>query len=320
MMIPTIFGHAKNVMSGGGYQLIRRNWYHDYKGHITESKYYYNMEEDKLVVTLEDPRYSSSTNRSKKYYGQMEYYSVVNNFSRFAYEWLVNLEDKSPASMDGYDKFACAIAARHGKLNTTIDLNSIENVVGSNVTDYITGNDNDNFLDGGENAVSGQHDVLKGKGGDDSIVIHHMKDVADGGEGKDTLVIKNAKKGDNVTFNMATKRYIVAGKHDRILQYENFEQYVMGDANHKITGSDGDEIIRTGSSTNTVNAGDGNDTLIAARDSVNTFNGEGGNDLFILTRQDLVQQGQGESTTTANGGAGDDVFYGGSSEYTIGRW
>lgn len=86
----------------------------------------------------------------------------------------------------------------------TDELESIENVEGSNDDDLILGNDGDNVLNGndGDDTIRGQagNDVLNGGADNDTLIGGLGNDQLDGGEGIDTVDFRDIDVGVNVAL------------------------------------------------------------------------------------------------------------------------
>ena len=146
---------------------------------------------------------------------------------------------------------------------------NVENVVGSNYNDTLTGDAGANKLDGGAG-----NDVLHGGAGNDILIGGSGADVLDGGDGVDTASYEIASAG--VTLNLATGGTGGDAAGDTFVSIENLKGSSFNDV---MTGDANDNRVDGGTGNDTLNGGAGNDTLI----------GGAGND--ILT-----------------GGAGADVF------------
>ncbi len=172
-------------------------------------------------------------------------------------------------------------------------LENIENIKGSNFSDHIIGNDQDNVLI----AADGSWDRLEGRGGNDVLVASGRgTKVIDGGEGVDTLSYANSGSGVNV--NLAAGTANEGGQQDSLTNIEN----IVG-SNHSdtIIGDDGANQIVAGNGADTVNAGGGND-YVEGGSGANTLNGGAGIDTaaFSGTHGVTASLAQGEAYRTAS--------------------
>ena len=135
----------------------------------------------------------------------------------------------------------------------------IENAVGGNGDDTITGNDVGNRLQGGDgrDSLDGalgndtleggrQQDVLDGGAGDDSLAGGDGPDLLEGRSGRDTL---DGEAGDDI---------VNGGIDDDIL-----------------AGGRGDDLLDGSSGADSIDGGDGDDTLVGGRGD-DTLVGDGG--------------------------------------------
>ncbi len=150
--------------------------------------------------------------------------------------------------------------------------------------DSLEGGAGNDTLNGGANA-----DVIRGHGGDDEIIVgsaYRGKDIADGGDGFDTLffdpqarnlVVKNGS-ADGVVFEDYGDSFFQDGieifverEDDVDVTFQNFERVVLSENNDVMWGENADEEI----------AGlNGNDTL-QGRGGADTIIGGDGDDLIM---------------------------------------
>ncbi len=177
-------------------------------------------------------------------------------------------------------------------LGGTLDLISIEAVVGTQADDTFRG-------DGGSN--------FKGQGGDDTIIFGGGDGLPDyvGGAGTDTADFTLFTGIDTFDFyvdlDMGGYRFnqTTAGAFSGDLQ--EFENYMGGGGADILIGNAADNVFDGNDGNDEAFGGDGNDVL---RGDAGTDNlrGEGGND---------VLSGDGDNDVL-NGGDGEDVLFGGS--------
>jgi len=175
----------------------------------------------------------------------------------------------------------------------------IENLLGSNFNDTLTGNSGANKIIGGEG-----NDTIDGGAGNDTLI---------GGEGIDTLKYVTATAGVNVNLAITEVAQATYGSGlDFIVGFEslygsNYDDTLIGnDGDNSIHGEDGNDII---------NGGAGHDILYGY-DGEDTINGEDGNDyLGGFEGNDTIQGGAGNDSI--DGGSGDDILKGGSGTDTL---
>ena len=179
-------------------------------------------------------------------------------------------------------------------------LDGIENVLGSNFADRLSGNGLANSLYG-----LGGDDVLLGGGGNDELMGGSGRDMLIGGDGQDWASYRLSSGG--VSINLADKT--AAGgdaRGDELSGIENIEgsnqaDWIDGDRGANLLFGRGGEDLLSGGGGNDVLKGDeGKDFLL----------GEDGNDLiFGGDSNDLIDAGTGRDIVV--GGRGNDVIYGG---------
>ena len=171
---------------------------------------------------------------------------------------------------------------------------NVENVVGSNYNDTLTGDAGANKLDGGAG-----NDVLHGGAGNDILIGGLGADVLDGGDGVDTASYETATAG--VTLNLATGGTGGDAAGDTFVNIENlkgsfFNDVMTGDANdNRMDGGAGNDTLSGGAGNDTLIGGAGNDILTGgAGADVFQFSANFGNDTISdfwagLGRTDRIQ-------------------------------
>ena len=205
---------------------------------------------------------------------------------------------------------------------------SIENIIGTNFADRLTGNAGNNTLSGqdGNDTLNGGagNDTLNGGSGNDTLVGGDGFDTLNGGTGNDTIT----SDGDGGTYNGETgndtmrsgigSEFMNGGFGTDLIDHTAFDgDYVFdmatGETNFSFIGE---------SYTNfeDVRMGDGNDT-VTGNDRNNVIEGGLGNDtLSGLGGTDRLIGGGGADTLTSggSGSAGPNVFvYRSVSDSTI---
>lgn len=177
---------------------------------------------------------------------------------------------------------------------------SIENVLGSNWGDKITGDDLANFIDGGggDDIVfgSGGADILMGRTGDDYLVGGDGNDVLFGGNGADTLIggagVDRANYSDSslgVTVDLLDPSLNSGfAKGDVLMEIENLQggmgnDSLYGDDNsNQLIGGKGDDVLMGRSGNDVLNSGDGNDVLFGGSGD-DRLTGGNGSDEFLFS-------------------------------------
>jgi Ca2+-binding RTX toxin-like protein len=160
--------------------------------------------------------------------------------------------------------------------------------------DWVWGSDGDDILDAGEG-----NDNVWGGAGNDIIYMSPGTDIEDGGDGVDTVILGAWAGAYSGTLNLKTGGNFPDGQTEentsghKIYNFENVTTHVTG--NMTIVGTDGDNIIQTGSGDDLIYAGDGNDTIDAGA----------GDDTIVSSRgRDFEDGGDGNDTIlfyTSNG-------------------
>ena len=136
-------------------------------------------------------------------------------------------------------------------------LANIENVIGSDYNDTITGD-------------SGDNTILTGAG-NDTIYASAGNNIYDGGADLDTIDYSAAASGITVDLSMGTASDNGFGGSDTLA---NIEHVIGSSHNDTITGSSANEILDGGAGNDTITAGSGVDTLIGGAGN-DSFDGTG---------------------------------------------
>lgn len=137
---------------------------------------------------------------------------------------------------------------------------SIENVIGSDYDDRLTGNTEANRLDGGTG-----NDSLSGANGNDLLLGGNGDDTLSGGPGEDSL-------GGG-------------GGHDRLNGEEGNDTVQGGAGNDSLDGGTGADLLYGGAGNDTLSGGFGRDTLTG---------GPGDDIYFVTDTADTLREGAGE--------------------------
>ena len=162
-----------------------------------------------------------------------------------------------------------------------LDLDDIENVIGSDFNDGLFGNNEVNVLDGGAG-----NDLVHGFAGNDFLA---------GGEGTDTVLFSAAPAGVFVDLSQQVSQ-------------EDFDAIVAGEqsASFAATGGAGNNVLSgfenvTGSQSDDQIIGDNFANVLNGNGGADLLNGGGGNDTFISDALDTIDGGSGVDTVSFAG-------------------
>ena len=160
---------------------------------------------------------------------------------------------------------------------------SIQNVIGSDFDDRITGSFGANDLRGGDD-----DDQIAGRAGDDMLFGQNGDDILEGGAGADVL---NGGAGTNTasysTSAGLTVDLVVTGNNtgdavgDTFISIQNLEGSAFGDTlwgsfgNNQLDGLGGNDFLRGRAGNDTLQGGDGNDQLDGGA-GADVLDGDGG--------------------------------------------
>ena len=228
------------------------------------------------------------------------------------------------------DSWNISLVAGTAMIGATVfaQLTQIENVIGGQLSDTITGDAGGNNLDGqaGDNSLSGGSglDTLSGGAGNDTLLGGFATDTINGGDGDDVIRVLNGEFIDVVdggagtdlldmsaelatasSVNLGTGTHTGMGGVRATTNVENFTGSQVGDSivgsasNNVLNGVGGNDFIAAGIGNDTVDGGDGDDTLQGGF-GTDTVSGGNGND--------LIQVLNGEFIDVVDGGAGNDTL------------
>jgi serralysin len=188
---------------------------------------------------------------------------------------------------------------------------SIEQVIGSDFADRLTGNGADNLITGGNGndtiIAGGGNDILEGGAGTDSMDGGAGNDRIYGGAGSDYVTYATARSGVVVNLSLTTVQNTGGGGSDQLFDIErmygsNYDDTLTGSsADNLITGRYGDDHIVGGSGYDRLQGDAGNDVIDAGI----------GNDVVIGGVGDDILNG-GDGNDRLYGQAGNDVISGGA--------
>jgi len=222
-------------------------------------------------------------------------------------KFILGMGDNEVEGGDGID----TVSYQYSNFGVTVDLNEktgqvgkyfedtykeIENAIGSNYNDHLTGDEKNNRLVG----LDGD-DIIEGGEGDDIIAPGEGKDIVNGGEGKDTVDYSSETK-EAITIDL--KKIIVKGgsaEGDKLISIENvvgtkFNDSLTGDNNdNMLNGYDGDDIIH---------GGKGSDVLVGGKGKNELYGEEGNDELFVGEGENIANGGEGRDTVNYSNAKG----------------
>ena len=177
----------------------------------------------------------------------------------------------------------------------------IENVVGGDGDDTITGSAFDNVLTGGDG-----DDVLNGGAGDDTFyedTADSGSDTFNGGAGTDA-VNYSSRTGDLlVTMDGVAADDGESGEGDDVKG--DVEELLCGSGDDDITGNDADNYLQGGAGDDTLSGGAGNDVLDGGDDD---------DDLYGDAGDDLLDGGADSNSLDCGAGQGDIAMESGGTD------
>ncbi len=185
----------------------------------------------------------------------------------------------------------------------TDEIFGIENIIGSSGNDEISGNDDNNHLDGGSG-----WDALYGLGGDDTLIGGNVGNYIDGGDGSDTV---DYRYSSAALVGSLEAQYLTSGdSSDNLISIENiiaseFNDDLFGDSqNNRMEGRSGRDVLTGLDGNDNLNGGDDNDQLFGDAGDDQLIGGNGSDQIFGGAGNDGLDGGEGNDRLV--GGAGDD--------------
>jgi len=169
-------------------------------------------------------------------------------------------------------------------------LTQIENLIGSEFIDTLTGDDGNNRIDG----LAGT-DIIDGGLGNDTI---------DGGLDRDRIL---GSGGDDVLYGKAGIDYIAGGEGNDYLD--------GGTENDQLYGQEGNDTIDGGEGNDYAEGGDGDDSLVGSGGNDQLYGQAGKDTLSGNAGNDYLEGGDSEDLLSGN--EGNDYLYGQNGKDTI---
>ncbi len=169
----------------------------------------------------------------------------------------------------------------------TDTLLNIDNLIGSQFDDVLTGDANANYLNGGNG-----DDSLYGGAGDDLYYVDQVGDV----------VVENADEGWDRIYT--TIDYTLPAAVEYLELWGDAINGVGNNLDNSIFGNNGNSMLEGGLGNDNLSGGGGNDSL---------YGGEGADSLYGGGGDDSLYGGEGADTLYGDGG-GDDSLYGGAGD------
>ncbi len=219
-------------------------------------------------------------------------------------------------------------------------LKNIENLIGTNNNDAITGDSAANTLEGrnGDDVINGRDggDTLEGGAGNDRLIGGSGSDAINGGSGTDTVDYSYTNVGISVALNAGGATVDEGSDQDTLSEIENIigsqgDDTLSGDASNNVLnggnhGTAGDTVsfsdnlftsgvtasLVTGIAANEFNGTQNVDTL----ENIENLIGSSHSDTLTGDSNNNTLSG-GNGNDTLNGGAGGDTLNGGEGNDTL---
>jgi serralysin len=225
------------------------------------------------------------------------------DFSGYAQNGVIDLREGNFSSVGG---LTGNVAVAHGAV--------IENAIGGNGTDLLTGNAQDNSLIGGNGA-----DTIYGGSGNDTV---------DGGEGGGSYL--RGEAGDDSVVGGSGFDNVHGNIGNDTVRGGGFDDWVVGgQGNDMVFGDDGSDLCYGQLGDDTIDGGFGNDAVVGGQAN-DSLSGGGGDDFLTGDRgDDVLTGGTGADTihinnvtgidriTDFNAAEGDHVLVDVGSTYTL---
>lgn len=220
---------------------------------------------------------------------------------RNGYDWVYYLSSNAGVVVDLSD--SGAERGGHAEGDTIVN---VENILGSDHADTITGDNRVNYLSGGAG-----DDTISGGNGNDKLRGGAGADRIDGGVGTDWVYYNDSNSAVTVSLENSGSESGGYAQGDILLFVENilgssYNDYIVGDAGSNfLRGHSGNDRLYGRGGGDTLSGDDGNDALIAG-DGADILNGGSGSDWAYYNSstaavQIHLEDGPPESGGFANG-------------------
>lgn len=206
------------------------------------------------------------------------------------------------------DHFAFDVDLERGTDRYNNQYIDIENIVGGDRDDELSGNEANNDFEGGRG-----NDVLNGRGGQDNLKGGEGNDVVVGGQADNAIMtaLADAKTGtrDEIgkLFSQSSNNPVDPTEADTLSGDAGNDLLLGMRGNDALSGGEGADVLYGNSGDDKIDGGSGNDTIYGGK----------GNDVIVDgTGNDVVTGDSGDDTVIAGKG-GDDSYVGGSGNDTI---
>jgi len=188
---------------------------------------------------------------------------------------------------------------------------NISSVIGSGLADNMTGDDNQNYFEGGAG-----NDFFGGRGGDDFAEGGDGADSMYGGLGNDQL---RGDAGNDYIVGNEGNDFIAGGQgSDELRGYAGADRIYGNEGNDRITGDAGNDYLVGNEGDDRIEGGTGNDELHGREGADSLFGGDGRDRMLGYEDNDWLEGGNDADLVAGNDGddtlygqAGDDRMYGG---------
>lgn len=213
-----------------------------------------------------------------------------------------------------------------GTFGGRVTFRGVENVVGSDGDDAISGDGADNKLVGraGNDKIDGGSgsDTITGGSGNNRLSGGDGNDTITGGSGTDSIsgdsgddIIKAGGGNDDISGGAGDDAIDSGSGNDKISAGDGDDEIAGGAGKDDISGGAGDDTIDGGDDDDALNGGAGNDTIEGGTGDDEIIGDDGNDTIRADDGDDTVDGGTGNDTV--NGAEGDDEIDGGDGDDTL---